>query len=207
MRLQPSPRWPSKLGVNTPCSTIWILETWTLSTSPPKRSSSKLLIIVHVCSTDAPGLRDCRKETSLHLLFCVADTVCPAKDKYTVQGYDMQFGANTLGHLLLIRKLYHLLASSTTPEHPARVVWTSLSVHSRCASPFNYDALRDTPARNQKYITPQTLYESSKFAIVQLSLFMSRTTFKDDGVLMIVVDPCVQAENSSSKNAATKFVG
>ena len=99
MRLQPSPRWPSKLGVNTPCSTIWILETWTLSTSPPKRSSSKLLIIVHVCSTDAPGLRDCRKETSLHLLFCVADTVCPAKDKYTVQGYDMQFGANALGHL------------------------------------------------------------------------------------------------------------
>ena len=119
----------------------------------------------------------------------------------------MQFGVNTLGHLLLIRKLYRLLVSSTTPEHPTRVIWASSSLHSRCPSPFNYEALRDTPARDQKYITSQTLYESSKFAIVQLGLYMSRTTFKDDNVLMVIVDPCMQAENSSSKNAATKFVG
>ena len=119
----------------------------------------------------------------------------------------MQFGANTLGHLLLIRKISHLLASSTTPEHPARVIWASSSIHSRCVTPFNYEALRDTPARSQKYITPQALYESSKFAIVQLGLYISRTTFKDDGVLMIIVDPCVQAENVSSKNPAMRFVG
>ncbi|KAF9649132.1 NAD-P-binding protein [Thelephora ganbajun] len=146
-----------------------------------------------------------KKETSLHILFCIADAVCSTKDKYTVQGYDIQFGANTLGHLLFIRKLYRLLVSSTTPEHPARVIWASSSLHSRCTSPFNYEALRDTPARSQKFITPQTLYESSKFAIVQLGLYMSRTTFKGDGVVMIVVDHYVQVENSSSKNTAMKF--
>lgn len=140
------------------------------------------------------------------MLFCIADTAYIVKDKYTAQGYDMQFGANTLGHLLFIRKLYHLLVSSTTPECPTRVIWASSSLHSRCASPFNYDALRDTPARSQKFITPQTLYESSKFAIVQLGLYMSRTTFNDDGVVMIVVDPCVQVENPSSRNAVTKLV-
>ena len=141
------------------------------------------------------------------MLFCIAETVCPSKDKYTAQGYDVQFGADTLGHLLLVRKLHHLLVSSTTPERPARVIWTSSSVHSHCASPFNYEALRDTPARSQKYITLQTLYESSKFAIVQLGLRMSRTTFADDGVLMILVDPRVEVENPSSKNTTMKFVG
>lgn len=45
------------------------------------------------------------------------------------------------------------------------------------------------------------------FAIVQLALYMSRTTFKDNGVLMMIVDPCVQPEGSSSKNAAMKLVG
>lgn len=161
----------------------------------------------HTCLTDALDLRNRRKETSLHVLCCTADTVFPHKDRYTAQGYDVQFGANTLGHLLLIQRLYRLLVSSTTPEHPTRVIWTSSSIHSRCSSPFNYEALRDTPARTQKYITPQTLYESSKFAIVQLGLYMSRTTFKDDGVLMIMVDPYTQAENSASKNAAMKLVG
>ena len=119
----------------------------------------------------------------------------------------MQFGANTLGHLLFIRKLYHRLVSSTTSECPTRVIWTSSSLHSYCSSPFNYEALRDTPARSQKFITPQTLYESSKFAIVQLALHMSRTMFKDDGVVMMIVDPCVQAEGSSSNNSAMKLVG
>ena len=141
------------------------------------------------------------------MLFCISEIVCASKDKYTAQGYDVKFGADTLGHLLFIRKLHHLLALSTIPERPARVIWASSSLHSRCASPFNYEALRDTPARGQKYITPQALYESSKFAIVQLGLRMSRTMFKDDGVLMIFVDPRVEVENSSSKNAAMKFVG
>ena len=118
----------------------------------------------------------------------------------------MQFGANTLGHLLFTQKLYHLLVSNTTPECPARVIWTSTSLHTRCASPFNYEALRDSPARSQKFITPQTLYESSKFAIVQLGLYMSRTAFKDDGIVMTIVDPCMQVESFSSKNAALKLV-
>jgi len=126
------------------------------------------------------------------------------KDQYTAQGYDIQFGANALGHLLFIRKLYHRLVSSTTPDCPARVIWASSSLHARCVSPFNYEALRDTPARSQKFVTSQTLCESSKFAVVQLGLYMSRTTFKDDGIVMIIVDPCVQA--GSSKNAAIKFV-
>lgn len=157
--------------------------------------------------TNAPYSRDCRKETSLHILFCIADTPSSPKHQYTTQGYDMQFGANALGHLLFIRKLYHRLVSSTTPECPARVIWASSSLHSRCSSPFNYEALRDTPARSQKFVTPQTLYESSKFAAVQLALYMSRTTFKDDGVVMMIVDPCVQVESSSSKNTAMKLVG
>lgn len=130
------------------------------------------------------------------MLFCIADTVCSTKDKYTAQGYDAQFGSNTLGHLLFIRKLYHRLVSSTTPQHPARVIWASSSLHSRCVSPFNYEALRNTLARSQKFVTPQTLYESSKFAVMQLGLHMSRTAFKDDGVVMILVDHHVRTQIS-----------
>ena len=140
------------------------------------------------------------------MLFCIADTVCHTKEKYTAQEYDLQFGANTLGHLLFIRKLYHLLVSSTTLECPARVIWASSPLHSHCVSPFNYEALRDTPARSQKFITAQTLHESSKFGIVQLGLYMSRTMFKNDGVVMVLVDHPLHAESSSQKASVVKFV-
>ena len=183
------------------------MATWTPSTGPLRHSSSKPMITQCIRLTDAPDFHDCRKETSLHTLFCIADTASSPKHQYTAQGYDMQFGANVLGHLLLVRKLYHLLVSSTTPECPTRVIWASSTLHSRCSSPFNYEALRDTPARSQKFITPQTLYESSKFAVVQLALYMSRTTFKDDGVVMMIVDPRVQVESSASKNTGMKIVG
>lgn len=165
------------------------------------------MVVQRTYFADTPDPRDCRKETSLHILFCIADTAYSPKDQYTAQGYDMQFGTNALGHLLFIQKLYHCLVSSTTPECPTRVIWASSSLHSRCSSPFNYEALRDTPARNQKFVTSQTLYESSKFAVIQLALYMSRTTFKDDGVVMMTVDPCAQVESSSSKNTAIKLVG
>lgn len=131
--------------------------------------------------------------------------MCCTKDKLTAQGFDLQFGANALGHLLFIQKLYHLLVSNTTPEYPARVIWASSSLHTRCTPPFNYEALRDTPARSQKFITPETLYESSKFAVVQLGLYMSQIMFKNDGIVMIVVDHGVQASNSS-KCHKIKFV-
>ena len=75
------------------------------------------------------------------------------KNQYTARGYDMQFGANALDHLLFIRKLYHLLVSSTTPECPARVTRSSSSLHVCCVSPFNREALRNTPARGQEFIT------------------------------------------------------
>lgn len=145
-----------------------------------------------------------RKETSLHILFCVADTVCSTKDKYTAQGYDMHFGANALGHLLFIRKLHHLLVSSATPEYLTRVVWAYPSFHSRYPFPFNYEVLRDSPARSQRCITPRKLHDLSKFAIVQLGLYMSRTTLEEDGVVMIIVDSRAEAE-ALQKYSAIKF--
>ncbi|KAF9791288.1 NAD(P)-binding protein [Thelephora terrestris] len=173
-------------------------------------TDGKYAQLLHLDLTDLGSVNESaerflKKETSLHMLFCIADTVHSTKEKYTAQGYDIQFGANTLGHFLFIRKLYSLLISSTAAKCPTRVMWASSSVHARCTTRFNYEALKDTHARSQKFITPQTLYESSKFAIVQLGLHMSRMTFKEDGVVIAILDQGIQALNSS-KISKIKFV-
>ncbi|MFN3256778.1 MAG: oxidoreductase [Ilumatobacter sp.] len=49
--------------------------------------------------------------------------------KHTVQGYEMQFGVNHLGHFALTGHLLDVLAASGTDDVPARVVTISSQAH------------------------------------------------------------------------------
>lgn len=107
-------------------------------------------------------------------------------DQLTAQGYDMQFGTNVLGHFLLLKLLHPVLAASSSPAAPTRLVWTSSSVNYYFSAPVKYDTLKDGPAR--RALGASQLYCQSKFATILLVLHLARTCSKD-GVVAIVVDP------------------
>lgn len=113
--------------------------------------------------------------------------MAPPIDQLTAQQLDLQFGTNTLGHLLFIRLLYPLLVSTTTPEDPGRIVWISSSIHYLFNPPIKYEWITDTEVRREQ--DPLSLYGQSKFAIVQLVRALQRELCEDDGVVVFSVDP------------------
>ena len=62
-------------------------------------------------------------------------------DKCTAQWYDTQFGVNTFGNSS------HENPTTTVPREP----YGHPSLHTCRASPFNYEPLRDSPARSQRF--------------------------------------------------------
>ncbi|CUA69446.1 hypothetical protein RSOLAG22IIIB_14011 [Rhizoctonia solani] len=69
------------------------------------------------------------KEHQLHVLFNNAGVMAPPVDQRTVDGYDLQFGTNVLGHYffttLLLPTLIHTAKTSPVAHGHARVVNTS----------------------------------------------------------------------------------
>lgn len=130
-----------------------------------------------------------KKETKLNALIANAGVMVPPVDQLTAQKFDLQFGTNVLGHLLLIRLLYLLLVSTTTPEHTSRVVWVSSAIQFLFKPPIKlkYDWITDTDARNKQ--DTWKLYGQSKFAIVQLVYALQRELGDNDGVVFFSLDP------------------
>ncbi|KAF7793902.1 hypothetical protein EIP86_005024 [Pleurotus ostreatoroseus] len=125
-------------------------------------------------------------EEKLNVLFLNAGVMVPPIEQLTSQGYDMQFGTNVLGHFLFLKLLYPLLSASSSPSAPARLIWTASSVNYYFRPPIKFDTLEDGQARRALGVTQ--LYCQSKFATVLLVKHLAKTC-KDDGVIVIVVDP------------------
>ncbi|KAG8892728.1 hypothetical protein FRB99_002485, partial [Tulasnella sp. 403] len=104
------------------------------------------------------------KEKALHVLFNSGGVMAPPKDQFTVDGYDLQFGTNVLGHahftLLLIPELAEGAKSSS--DGKARVVNTaSDGAYWGPKEGIKWDSLRDGSTRNK--MGPMKLYFQSKF--------------------------------------------
>ena len=111
----------------------------------------------------------------------------PPVDQLTAQKFDLQFGTNVLGHLLLIRLLYPLLVSASTPEDHSRVVWVASAIQYLFKPPIKFDWITDTETRRNQ--DPWKLYGQSKFAIVQLVHALQREFGDKDGVAFFSLDP------------------
>lgn len=87
-----------------------------------------------------------------------------------MQGYDLQFGVNVLGHACLINECMSLLKACSDK---ARVCLTSSSIHqfvpSAVKNGIAWDTLEgsDTPARLK--MGKEVLYAQSKLAVVMLA--------------------------------------
>ncbi|KAI0630119.1 NAD-P-binding protein [Trametes polyzona] len=126
-----------------------------------------------------------RRESQLDALILNAGVIFPGVDELTKQGYDATTGINVVGHFLLFRLLYPLLAASGRQSDPARVVWLS-SMGSYKPYNLTFDAYKDGPTRRR--MDSFDLYCETKAAAVLLSMRLARNC-KKDNVVSIAVDP------------------
>ena len=87
-----------------------------------------------------------RPTPKLNVLVANVGVMAPPIDQLTAQRFDLQFGTNILGHLF-IQLLYPLLASTTTPTDPSRIVWVASAVHYYFNSPIKYHWIADAKIR------------------------------------------------------------
>lgn len=97
----------------------------------------------------------------LHILINNAGGSVPGRQaSFTVDGFELTFGTNHLGHFLLTALLLEDLKRSA----PARVITVSSELHNPAyaggpAPDFDYDNLK-----GEKYYQPQVFYRNSKLA-------------------------------------------
>ncbi len=127
-----------------------------------------------------------RRESQLDALVLNAGVVYPpAEHQFTTQGYDATFGTNVIGHFLLHRLLYTVVAASGGEPDFARIVWLSSSA-SQYPRALDYEAFRDGPAHAK--VHPFIMYAQSKVAAIMLSMRLARHCAVDN-VVSIAVDP------------------
>lgn len=87
--------------------------------------------------------------------------MAPAIDQLTVQGFDLTFGTNVIGHFYLTKLLLPalLVGAKSNPDTKARVVNTS-SCMSRFTNTIDFNTFNDTRARKRK--GRHMLYSQSK---------------------------------------------
>ncbi|RPD78174.1 NAD(P)-binding protein [Lentinus tigrinus ALCF2SS1-7] len=127
------------------------------------------------------------KESKLDVLFNSGGVMFPPVEQLTVDGYDLQFGTNVLGHFYLTQLLIPVLLSgaSQSPDQHARVINTSSMGHAS-VSGIDFETLRDHAKR--KKMGTQKLHFQSKFATVVFSNELHRR-YGDQGIVSVSLHP------------------
>ncbi|KAJ7182395.1 NAD(P)-binding protein [Mycena crocata] len=139
------------------------------------------------------------RESRLDILFNNGGVMIPPTDQLTAQGYDLQFGTNTIGHFFFTELLaspvlfltlcanymmYQLAALTASHAHfnvPARIIHTTSTGHT--VSPKRevfLDAVKGGPARDAlvkkwgKLTAPWNLYGASKLGNIIVSNYYAK---------------------------------
>ncbi|KAI1322329.1 hypothetical protein F5Y16DRAFT_413312 [Xylariaceae sp. FL0255] len=107
------------------------------------------------------------KSTQLNVLVANAAVMSIPKRELSVDGFEMHFATNYLGHFLLFYLLKDLMVASATPEFASRVVQVSSASHH--VSEINFDDIN----WNESY-DPKTAYAQSKLAQIYLANYIER---------------------------------
>ncbi|GBE80410.1 Uncharacterized oxidoreductase [Sparassis crispa] len=126
------------------------------------------------------------KEKELHVLFNNAGVNGCPMSFLTVEGYDMQFGTNVIGHYLFTKLLIPALVAGkeTSPDHHTRIIHTSSG--GAYLSTMDFDTFVPGPARSK--LSPTNLYTQSKFANVVVARQFAKR-YADQGIVSMAVDP------------------
>ncbi|KAG8943036.1 hypothetical protein FRC04_003247 [Tulasnella sp. 424] len=126
------------------------------------------------------------KEGALHILFNNAGVMKTPIDDLTTDGYDLQWGTNTLGHahftLCLIPAL--LEGAKTSSDGRSRVI--NVSSDAAYGSGINWETLKDGPERRK--LSPLGLYFQSKFGNYVFSCELARR-YGEQGIISNALSP------------------
>ncbi len=118
---------------------------------------------------------------ALYLLVNNAGAIVPALSR-TVEGWEMQFATNHLGHISLSLGLHDALAAGFDDRGEARIVSVTSGAHMR--SPIFFD---DIHFERREY-DPQEAYAQSKTANALFAVEATRR-WQDDGIVANAVNP------------------
>ncbi|KAJ7176761.1 NAD(P)-binding protein [Mycena filopes] len=125
------------------------------------------------------------EETELHILYNNAGIMVPPVELATVDGYDLTFGTNVLGHFYLTKLLLPALLTAAASNPGTGRVVNLTSVAHYVAVP-NYHTLKDGPARRKAH--PGDMYCQSKWANAVFSAELARR-YGDEGIVSVAVNP------------------
>ncbi|KAJ6570277.1 hypothetical protein DFH09DRAFT_1154526 [Mycena vulgaris] len=128
-----------------------------------------------------------RLESKLDVLINNAGVMIPPLDALTVEGYDLQFGVNVVGHYYFTR----LLIPQLTAAGSSRIV--NLTSHAHILiDGIKWETIRDGPERQKT--KPLDLYNQSKFANVVVTSELARR-YGDKGIVSMSVHPGLIVSN------------
>ncbi|KAF9465820.1 NAD(P)-binding protein [Collybia nuda] len=119
-------------------------------------------------------------ESKLDALINNAGVMIPGSTLFTKEGFDLQFGVNTIGHFYFTQLLLPQLGAAGS----SRVV--NVSSHGHVVGQIDYDTIKDGPARDK--MAPLDLYNQSKFAMVAMNSEFARR-HDDKGIVFISCHP------------------
>lgn len=127
------------------------------------------------------------KETELHILFNNGGVMNTPIEQLTIDGYDLQFGTNVVGHYLLTKRLLPLLfaGAQSSPDRKARIVNTSSSAQ-MFTNTIDLDAMKDLSAL--KKLGSGKIYTQSKLGNVLLSNELAQR-YGDKGISSTSLNP------------------
>ncbi|KZV84163.1 NAD(P)-binding protein [Exidia glandulosa HHB12029] len=124
------------------------------------------------------------KETALHVLYNNAGVLFTDMKLMTVDGYDLQFGTNVLGHFYLTRLLMPALIAGQ-----ARVVNVSSVMPLILTAPTSsFDYLTDGPDRRKLSLGKYRMYGISKLGNILHAKELHRR-YAQDGIVATAVNP------------------
>ncbi|KAJ7491400.1 NAD(P)-binding protein [Mycena galericulata] len=121
-----------------------------LETETKKRAKLLELDLADLKSVRRAAEAFLARESRLDILFNNGGVMSPPVDQLTAQGYDLQFGTNTLGHFFLTELLLPALTESHAHfSAPARIIHTSSTGHILTPKrDIFFDAVKGGPARD-----------------------------------------------------------
>ncbi|KAF7290301.1 NAD-binding protein [Mycena chlorophos] len=161
----------------------------TLEAATGKRAQFLQLDLADLASVKASAEDFLQRETRLDMLFNNGGVMAPPMDQLTVQGYDLQFGTNVLGHFYFTELLIPLMISTAkeTKKNGRILNTSSVAAHHFGLPNVSYDAVVPGPART-KFGDPMKLYMQSKFGNILVSNELQRR-YGSEGIMSVALHP------------------
>ena len=177
--------------------------------SPSAHTELVILDLASLASVHSFAEKELARQRPLDILINNAGVMAPPKRLETVDGFELQFGTNVLGHFALTALLMPALeqAAAESPDRP-RVVTIASIAHKR--GQLNFDDLQ-----SKKNYGPMRAYQQSKLADLMFAFELDRRLRgANSRVMSVAAHPGVASTNlfqagdySSFEKTIRNFVG